>query len=103
MSNPDQPAIPELQFSQDQATGAGTVHSTYGGFTKREQAAISLRVPMSGDTDLDKMILVARRLDIATAAMQAHLRIDEEGTSYENLAEFSFNMTDILIKEAGLI
>lgn len=31
--------------------------------TKREYAAISLRVPASGNDELDKMIRLARRLD----------------------------------------
>lgn len=40
------------------------------GLTIREHAAISLRVPDSGDPELDAMIRKARRWDMATAAMQ---------------------------------
>ena len=41
------------------------------GITIRQHAAITLRVPMSGDPELDAMIREARRLDMATAAMQS--------------------------------
>ncbi len=43
------------------------------GLTKQEHAAIALRVPMSGDPELDAMIREARRLDAAQAAMQGFL------------------------------
>ena len=40
------------------------------GLTKRELAAIELRVPMSGDDQIDAMIRVANRRDAAAMAMQ---------------------------------
>jgi hypothetical protein len=43
------------------------------GLTAREHAAISLRVPMSGNPWLDEMIIEARRWDAAQAAMAAML------------------------------
>ena len=43
------------------------------GLSIREHAAISMRVPMSGDPELDAMIREARRWDMATAAHQGLL------------------------------
>lgn len=43
------------------------------GMTKREHAAITLRVPNSGDEQLDAMIRQANRRDAAVAAMQGLL------------------------------
>lgn len=40
------------------------------GMTKREHAAISLRIPNSGDEQLDAMLRQANRRDAAVAAMQ---------------------------------
>lgn len=40
------------------------------GFSKRERACIDLRIPCSGNEDLDNLILAARQLDIATAVLQ---------------------------------
>lgn len=44
-----------------------------GGFSKREAAAIALRIPESGDSDLDAMIRKAQRQDLAAMAMQGML------------------------------
>jgi hypothetical protein len=40
-----------------------------GGFSKREAAAIALRVPESGDPDLDAMIRTAQRRDLAAQVL----------------------------------
>lgn len=45
--------------------GADTI-TFHHGLTKREHAAISLRVPRSGNAELDAMILEARRWDLVT-------------------------------------
>ena len=42
----------------------------FHGFSKRERACIDLRIPCSGNEDLDNLILAARQLDIATAVLQ---------------------------------
>lgn len=42
------------------------------GLTAREHAAITLRVPMSGNPWLDEMITEARRWDAAQAAMPSY-------------------------------
>lgn len=44
-----------------------------GGMTVREHAAITLRVPDSGDEQLDAMIRQANRREAAVAAMQGLL------------------------------
>ena len=42
-----------------------------GTLTLRQLAAIELRVPQSGDVELDAMIREARRLDIAQAVLKS--------------------------------
>ncbi len=56
---------PAMPLSFDKA--ATSVHD-YNGFTKRERAAIDLKVPDSGSDWLDKMILDSRRWDTILAA-----------------------------------
>ena len=46
------------------------VNNDFPGFSKRERACIDLRVPSSGNGDLDMLILASRQLDIATAVLQ---------------------------------
>ena len=48
-------------------------HSNIDGFTKRERACIDLRIPESGDAELDALIEKARRQDFAAKAMQGLL------------------------------
>lgn len=72
MSNNDHinlgdPAAPCLE------TGLNGLRLRAPGLTIRQYAAITLRVPMSGDPELDAMIREARRLDMATSAMQGML------------------------------
>jgi hypothetical protein len=43
------------------------------GMTLRQYAAIKLRVPRSGDPEIDAMIRESRRADFAEAAMEARL------------------------------
>ena len=45
-------------------------YASFPGFSKRERACIDLRIPCSGNEDLDNLILAARQLDIATAVLQ---------------------------------
>lgn len=61
MSNLNKPAMPHYDTDKEK---------TRPGLTIRQHAAITLRVPMSGDPELDAMIREARRLDMATEAMQ---------------------------------
>ena len=48
-------------------------HGPADGFTKRERACIDLRIPESGDPELDVLIEKARRQEIAAKAMQGLL------------------------------
>lgn len=50
----------------------GTIKSSIG-LTKREYAAIHLRVPMSGNPELDDMIREAQRNELQPWAMQAQI------------------------------
>lgn len=67
------------------------------GFTKREAAAIALRVPESGDPDLDAMIRTAQRRDLAAMAMQGMLAEDAEAYTFEGLAVASLKTADALL------
>lgn len=58
-------------FSQDEELRVYDLAQT--GLTKREYAAIHLRVPRSGDEELDAMIREAQRNELATRAMQGLL------------------------------
>lgn len=64
MPNLDDLAHPFIERGSDQGESISL------GLTKREHAAILLRVPESGDPDLDAMIRTAQRRDLAAMAMQ---------------------------------
>lgn len=71
MSNLDDSAVPQrflpgygMDLPIMTPSGQWDWTRVEGGFSKREAAAISLRVPMSGDDDLDRMIRESRRLDV---------------------------------------
>ena len=57
------------------------------------EAAIRLRIPASGDPKLDAMIREARRLDVATAAMQGIVSAWTAGAGGEN--DFSVEQTSL--------
>jgi hypothetical protein len=61
----DSPAFPHEPYSID----ARRWSDGSSGITTRQYAAIKLRVPMSGDAELDAMILESRRLDFAGQAL----------------------------------
>lgn len=89
MSNMD-----EAAFSRAASEVPGTDHyDPQIGLTKREHAAIALRVPMSGDPELDAMILEARRMDAAEAALGWSL---EAGGSMEG-HKYALQVADRLI------
>lgn len=62
------------------------------GFSKREHAAIALRVPQSGDTELDAMIREARRLNMTEKFLASSLQIHE---TYVALKEESFTPVEL--------
>ena len=53
-----------------QCQGPTTGPEIYYGLTKRELSCINLRVPRTGDAELDALIKVAQRRDLAAMAMQ---------------------------------
>lgn len=72
------------------------------GMTKREHATLTLRIPNSGDEQLDAMIRQANRRDAAVAAMQGLIprykgngSFDDAGA--EHLAEQCVLLSDALI------
>lgn len=71
------------------------------GMTKREHAAITLRVPNSGDEELDAMIRQANRRDAAVAAMQGlmpkYIKCWTEGYDDEYFAMDCVRIADALI------
>lgn len=70
------------------------------GLTKREYAAILLRVPDSGDPDTDALIRAARRQEVATAALQGLCA--DPGTQEmlpNQLSQASIDIADAFIAE----
>lgn len=57
MKNADMPAMPVEEAQRS-------------GLTKREHACIALRVPETGDPEIDALIRAAQRRDVAAMAMQ---------------------------------
>lgn len=66
MNNLDLPALPTYELNDQ-----GILDISSDGITKREQACIDLRIPESGDAELDALIRKARRQEFAAKAMQA--------------------------------
>lgn len=52
------------------------------GFTKPERACIDLRIPRSGDKELDALIAEAQRRDLAAMAMQAMVSSIHDESAY---------------------
>jgi hypothetical protein len=73
----------------------GTIKSSIG-LTKREYAAIHLRVPMSGNPELDAMIRDAVRRELAARAMEA-LCVSIENN--EKLCRICGEIADAMLKE----
>jgi hypothetical protein len=74
------------------------------GMTPSQYAAIHLKVPMSGDPELDKMIRESRRADFAgrvlrTITERSEYLLSNKKTWKEFLAEQSFALADALFVE----
>ncbi len=107
MNNADQPAM-----GQSVRTSQHHTH-IFTGLTKRENACIQLRVPKSGDDELDVLIKEARRHEAAVRAMEGLLanperykyitKLVSEGMTQEfataKNAYKALKMADALIKE----
>lgn len=68
---------------------------TWPGISVREHAAITLRVPNSGDDQLDAMIRQANRRDAAVAAMQGMIIRGEDDGPYA--ADCAIRYADALL------
>jgi hypothetical protein len=70
-----------------------------GGMTLSRYASIHLRVPMSGDPDLDRAIRESRRLDLAEVALKGMLASDipELPWTPEDVACRAFRFADTLL------
>ena len=78
----------------------GTIKSSIG-LTKREYAAIHLRVPNSGNPELDDMIREAQRNELAAKALDIsmhHIK-DYYGINKEKVAAWCYEMADAMLKE----
>lgn len=67
------------------------------GLTAQEYAAISLRVPDSGEPWLDDMIRHSRRMDAVQAAMQGMLTHQSQWEHHEHLASNAVRCADAVI------
>lgn len=90
MRSLDEPIVPTGSMADYQ----------YLGLTKRERACIDLRIPESGDAELDALIEKARRQEVAGNAMQGLLCApDLKLKTYANVATHSVVAADDLLAE----
>ncbi len=80
---------------------------SHQGMTLREYAAIHLKVPDSGDPELDKMILRGLRNDLAAKAMQSFLAEAVVGPPANKetdamLAMAAYVIADAMLAESGI-
>lgn len=67
-TNGDMPAMPQLHMID--GNWVNDPLPKHAGLTKREHACIALRVPETGDPELDALIRTAHRRDVAAMALQ---------------------------------
>lgn len=105
MKNLDQPANPTDFHPQDcEAIGidsnAFALCEFNRGLSKRERACIDLRIPESGDPELDALIEKARRQEMASKAVQGLLaRHGDDDYSHDQLARYSVERAYALIEQ----
>jgi len=87
MKNSEQPAFPMAPAIM--------------GLTKREQACITMRIPLTDDPELNKLIEIAQRRDIAQSAMQGMLSACRgyDNNGLDNLAKCAVSAADSLLTE----
>ena len=66
----DEPAYPYSALTPDRMP---TIYDDQKGLTKRERACIDLRIPESGNAELDVLIAKAQRRDLTATASQGIL------------------------------
>ncbi len=90
-------------FQGDPACEPGTT-TYYSGMTRRQYAAIKLRVPNSGTDWLDEMIRTSLRDDLAAKVMQVYFSDPNArfGSDYiERGAQASYATADAMLKARG--
>lgn len=100
----DDSAMPTKDYVQDcgpdGSQGPHMLELNYGGFTKRERACIDLRIPESGDAELDALIKKARRQEFAAKALQGLLaKHGDDDYSHDQLARYSVERAYALIDQ----
>lgn len=93
MKNLDTPDSPIFETN-----GRGELEPSSFGLTKRERACIDLRIPESGDPELDALIKKAQRQEMAAKAMQGILSC-HEACKYKDVAVASTRFADALLAE----
>jgi hypothetical protein len=92
----DSPAFPHSSQPLDgQGNPMCGEHSEWG-ITTRQYAAIKLRVPMSGDAELDAMILESRRLDYAGQALTGML-VNGGAGSWDHDAQNAYTAANAML------
>ena len=96
-----EPALPMLGIdSTISQTGERVEYNNmgYNGFSKREYAAIKLRVPDSGKEWLDDMIRRANRREIANRVMQGVL-VDPQNSLIPVVIKDCYEFADEMLKQ----
>ena len=91
MSNANQPAFPMFP---DTPEGYLPIY----GLTKREHACILLRIPDTGDAELDALIAKAQRRDVAAMAMVG-LCVYDGRPNRPTTIEWAMRHTDAILAE----
>lgn len=91
----------DMSNADEQAFPIDTAMYRSLGLTKREHAAILLRVPKSGDDEIDAMIIEANRRDAAAMVVQAYAADEawREDIGPTETARAAVFMADALIAE----
>jgi hypothetical protein len=89
------PVLEETRVNSDGSPCTDYV-LTSPGMTLPQYAAIKLKVPRSGDPDIDAMIRESRRMDFAQASMMASIAAK---LAADNLAKASFMDADAMLAE----
>lgn len=97
MKNLETPSQP---ISEEETDRVDMGVKIFTGFTKREQACITLGIPESGDPELDALILKSERKRIASGILSGVLSNHRADThSKEALVEKAIYCADTLLEE----
>lgn len=87
----DDLAYPFIERGSDQGESISL------GLTKREHAAIALRIPESGDPDLDAMIRKAQRRDLALTLFTGKASVHYECCEHLAMIQETMRLVDALL------